>query len=338
MRRIALGLLLSIFLTGSFLSACSDSGSSTPTGELTLRLTDLPLELTKVDSVCIAFNRITIHHVEEGEISFDYAPPEEQVSDETHCPDIGGPVRPVKLNALEGSLSVALAESFQVPAGRITWIRLHFIPEASTVIYGDNMLPYPINCTSCEPTDDNIGRGFKLVQSFHVPENGNLALMIDIDLRRSLAFQPNNEEFRLNPTARVEIDESLGGIAGAVAESLIVDPGALYDGTNLDTGCAVYIYDNGDGPEDYFDDPQETVITTVSVRYDIATGLYRYVTSTLPGGTESVPVLYSAALTCDLDDATENEDLTFVGPKDDIEVVGGLTTEVNFTEGDLPQL
>jgi hypothetical protein len=333
MQRISQNFLLTVFLITAGLAGCS-SDSQVPMGELTLRLTDLPLDVNNIDSVCIAFNRITVHHTEQGDISIDYAPTPAQMSDETHCPIGEGTVRPVKLNALAGSLSVALAESFQVPAGRITWIRLHFVPDESVVIEKD-MLSYPVNCNSCEPTANNDGRGFKLVQSFDIPVNGNLAVMVDIDLRRSLSFRPNDQEYNLNPTARVEIDESLGGITGTVDGSLIVEPGAQFDGGEItDTGCAVYFYEAGVEPDDYFDDQElmSPVITTASVRYDVATGLYRYVTATLPGGTEEVPVDYSIALTCDLDDATTNENLTFVlrDPDTPVGVVGGLTTEANF--------
>lgn len=333
MQKILQNLVITIFLATAFLAGCS-SDSDAPMGELTLRLTDLPLDVNNIDSVCVAFNRITVHHVEQGEISIDYLPTPEQMSDETHCPMNGGTVRPVKLNALAGPVSVALAESFQVPSGRISWIRLHFVPGESVVIRKDAGFPYALNCNSCEPTDNNDGRGFKLVRSFDIPVNGNLALMVDIDLRRSLAFRPNAGEYNLNPTARIDIDDTLGGISGMVDESLIVEPGTIFDGSAVtDTGCAVYFYEAGTGPDDYFEDRVETspVITTASVRYDIATGLYRYVTATLPGGTESDPILYNAALTCDLDDAEVDEELSFGPLIEDIAVVGGMMTlDVDF--------
>ena len=114
------------------LSACGGGGGSSPqTAPLTLRVTDSPIDPELIDAVCIRFTRITVHYAGQDEVTLDYNPLPSQVGPTTHCMtssvwDGQSPVPPVRLSALGGPLTVALAESLQVPVGRVTWIRLHF--------------------------------------------------------------------------------------------------------------------------------------------------------------------------------------------------------------------
>jgi hypothetical protein len=213
----------------------------------------------------------------------------------------------VRLSALGGPLTVALAESLQVPVGRVTWIRLHFATGA--YVLEATGAQQNLVCPSCEPTDNNAGRGFKLNRTFEV-ESGGLALTVDIDLLKSL--HQESAEYVLRPTARIENTAALGTIAGTVHESLV---GSTYDGTTLETGCAVYVFEGADAP---LDDHHltSTVLSSARVRYSETLGNYGYAAGALPGGTVAEPVQYTVALTCDSDDPTTD-----------------ATTEVTFTPG-----
>ena len=323
---VAVGLVM-------FLTACGGGGSDggSGTGSLTVSVTDKPIDESAIDAVCIAFSRITVHQPGSGDIVIPYNPSPPQITPETHCMDTQvwdgvSPVPPVKLNALGGPLTVALAESIQVPAGRITWVRLHLMPGESYV--RDNMgVPHDLNCPSCEPTDNNQERGFKLNRTLEVPENDNIAVMIDVDLRKSLTQQDGSDTYVLRPTARMEPDANFGTIAGEVSESVIISSGGTtYTGLDIDTGCAAYAYSGHDTtPDDYY--AGSPVVNTASVKYDTAMGVYRYALGALVGGTTTTPEQYTVAVTCDADDPDTNDNLAFTAGKN-ADVIAGETSTI----------
>jgi len=324
----ALGLIAATAISG-----CSGGGGgSEATAPLTLSVTDAPINSTAIDSVCVDFTRITVHYAGEQEVVLNYRPLPAQVRPETHCAtgvwDGTGPVPPVRLSALGGALTVALAESLQVPVGRITWIRLHFTDKSYVL---DNLGgQHPLRCPSCEPTDNNAGRGFKLNRTFEVG-SGGLALAVDVDLKRSLVTDTSG--YMLRPTARIENSAEVGTIAGEVHADVVTGQGGVpYTGTTTETGCAVYVYANHDTtPDDFYDG--SPVIAAARVLYSESLGQYRYAVGALPGGTTAVPTPYSVALTCDVDDPTVDDTsavVTFMAGKN-ADVVIGQTTTVDFT-------
>ncbi len=315
-------------VVATMLSACGGGGGSSPqTAPLTLRVTDSPIDPALIDAVCIRFTRITVHYAGQDEVTLDYNPLPSQVGPATHC--MTGsvwsgqpPVPPVRLSALGGPLTVALAESLQVPVGRVTWIRLHFA--TGSYVLETNGGEHGLACPSCEPTDNNAGRGFKLNRTFEV-ESGGLALTVDIDLLKSL--HENSTGYALRPTARIENTAELGTIAGRVDEGRI-PPASRYVGTMLETGCAVYVY-TGHGATIDDHHPSSTVVSSARVRYSESLGHYRYAVGALPGGTVAQPAPYTVALTCDADDplldATTEVAFTLGGQNADV-VVGQITT------------
>ena len=315
----------------TILSACSGGGGSSPqTAPLTLRVTDSPIDQTLIDAVCIRFTRITVHYAGQNEVTLDYNPLPSQVGPTTHCMtgtvwNGQSPVPPVRLSALGGPLTVALAESLQVPVGRVTWIRLHFA--TGSYVIETNGGEHALRCASCEPTDNNAGRGFKLNRTFEL-ESGGLALTVDIDLLNSL--HEDSEGYALRPTARIENTAELGTIAGLVADTRI-PPASRYVGALVETGCAVYVY-NGNDPtivDDYHS--SSTVVSSARVRYSAALGRYGYAAGALPGGTVAQPKPYTVALTCDADDPLldATTEVTFTLAQS-ANVVIGQTATVNF--------
>jgi hypothetical protein len=318
----------------AILAGCGGGGGSAGTGTVTVSVTDAPINESEIAAVCIAFSRVTVHHTDGGAIAIPYNPSPPQVTSETHCMDSPvwdgvSPIPPVRLDALGGPVTVALAESIQVPEGRVTWIRLHLIPGESYVedsVGGQ----HDLICPSCEPTDNNQERGFKLNRTFEVPVDGHIAMMVDIDLRKSLTQQGGSDTYVLRPTARMEANADLGTITGEVNVSVITDlGGTTYSGSDIDTGCAAYIYAGHDiTPDDYY--TGSPVINTASVKYDTAMGVYRYAVGALMGGAVSTPEPYTVALTCDTDDPELNDDsLTFTAGQN-ADVVAGQTWTANF--------
>lgn len=337
MKTHAAVLLIPSFL---LLSACNGGGGddSPATASLSVRITDAPANAADIDRVCLAIGGITVHYAGGEDVVLDYDPLPSQVRSETHCipqgttwdRDMTPDVPAVKMNALGGSLTVALVDSLQVPQGRITWIRLHLVPGGSYLaenggaeypMVDDSMAPNSLRCPSCEVTDNNQGRGFKLNRTFEVTSDG-LAVTIDLDLGVSLHKDGNG--YVLRPTARIEIDGTVGTIAGDVSiDTITTAGGASFSGVDPDTGCAVYVF-----PGDVIDlddyHPDSVVVTTARVRWTdegLTTARYAYAAGALPAGT------YKVALTCDLDDPESNYDAT-VSTEDAVNFTGPLETDL----------
>ncbi len=337
-------ILLTLAATAVIASGCDSGGDSAQpaTGPLTVRVTDMPINTDEINGVCIDFDSITVHYAGQDDLTLDYNPSPTQVSSETHCivepPEWDGttPTPPVRLDALTGLLSVTLAENQEIPVGRVTWIRLHFTGDAYVNENDNPALQVPLRCPSCDITDNNTGRGFKLNRPFEVTSDG-VVLTIDIDLAKSLHRDANG--YVLRPTARMEIDGTFGVIAGEVDPTVIeAQGGTPYTGTDVDTGCAVYVYDgNGAMPAEL--SAESTEVSTASVRYILSTGLYRYAAGVLPGGTEAAPMPYTVALTCDLDTpenlVAEPEVVGFTGEQD-VPVIAGQIATADFPPPPVP--
>ena len=321
-----------VTVVAAALAACGGSGgSSSETGPLTLRVTDSPIDPSTIDRVCIDFTRITVHYAGSDDVVLAYAPLPSQVGPATHCVtgawNGAAPVPPVRLSALGGPLTVALAESLQIPVGRVTWIRLHFAGGSYVL---DNVGgQHELRCPSCDVTDNNDGRGFKLNRTLEVTSSG-VAVTVDVDLLKSLHENANG--YVLRPTARMELDDTLGTIAGTVDQAVLkVQEGVLYTGANVETGCAVYVYAGHDvTPDDHYEG--SPVVSTARVRYDSVSGQYRYAAGALSGGTAAIPALYTAALTCDADDPAMNAmnmEVIFTAAQN-ANVVAGQTAKIDF--------
>jgi len=330
-------LVVVVSVVSTLLSACSGGGgggASPQTAPLTLSVTDTPVDPTLIAAVCVSFNRITLHYDNGQQVALDYAPSPSLVTPQTHCLSTGvwdgsPPVPPVRLDALGGALSVALADNLQVPAGRITWIRLQFTGDSYVIDTTGGQ--HDLRCPSCEPTDNNTGRGFKLIQPIELTGAG-LNLVVDVDLRKSLHIDSSG--YALRPTAKMRVEEAaaLGTIAGQVDALLVRSQGgSLYTGTTVETGCSVYAYAvHGTVPDDIYDG--SPVVATAPVRYDVSLGQYRYAIGALPGGTAALPTPYTVALTCGLDDPTINDSDVFVPfyGAQNADVLAGQTTIVDF--------
>jgi Domain of unknown function (DUF4382) len=313
------------------LAGCGGGGDSpAATAPLSVRLTDAQADPAVIDRVCLEFSRITVHYAGGEDVVIDYDPLPSQISDATHCPEVSSVsgVRAVRLSALGGPLTVALVDSVAVPVGRIAWIRLHLVPGGSYLLENGGgmyvMSNESLRCPSCEMTDNNAGRGFKLNRTFEVPDGG-LAVTIDVDLGVSLSKDANG--YVLRPTARIERDDTLGTIAGEVSESALMTAGGTPAmGPDPDTGCAVYVFEDATDPLEDFS-PGSPVVTTARVRlvdFGLPSEHHAYAAGALPQGR------YTVALTCDEDTEAAGESVTFYFTDSNVAVVAAQTTPKDF--------
>jgi len=327
---------LFVLCLAATITACSGSSNAPTTGPITVQIADDPVDPAVIHEICIPFTGITVHYAGDDDVYLPYDPLPTQVSPVTHCTagwNGEDPVPPVRLDALNGGVTTALVDSQQIGIGRITWIRLHFANSA--YLFETAGGQYPIYCPSCEITDNNAGRGFKLNRTFEVTANG-LALLIDIDLRASM--RKNIDGYFLRPTARVELNDEIGTISGDVHADLIASLGGTsHSGSDeTDTGCAVYVFPGDDSDLDdyhYNDEPgtvPTNVITAATVRYNGGELPYNYsyAAGGLPGGANGAAATYRVALTCDNDDPEINDNPADTEDGDDVSFTMAETVEV----------
>lgn len=186
--------------------------------------------------------------------------------------------------------------------------------------------------------------GVRLVSPFRVPENGDVEIIIDFDLRQALHRPPPFSCYFLRPTYRVDVVANTGRIAGTVDSLLMDNSNGLCSDDDPVTGNAVYVYQGADqtpGDLNAADDGTADPYATAAVTFDPMagnTGQGDFVVGFLPPGE------YTIAFTCradqerlpdpDSDDPDAQEavdELDFQQPQS-VVVEIGETTPVDFAE------
>lgn len=131
-------------------------------------------------------------------------------------------------------------------------------------------------------------------------ESSQRELVLTIDLRKSLRFDDDNNEYTLTPTLRVVDATDAGSISGTINVTCPV-------GTSLQQGGAVYLFASEDVDPTDIDGTGTEPVATTSVLSGFGSG-FSYALQFLPPGR------YTIALTCEghNDDPGANDDLDFV--------------------------
>jgi hypothetical protein len=187
MRRLSFGVMVLLPIS-VFLSSC-ENNPTTPgqMGTLQVSLTDAPAVF---EAVNITFSEISAH-IDSEWVAV-------RAND------------PITVNLLEwnNGKSIVLGTA-EVPSGDYTQIRLK-IDSTEVVIDGK---PHGVTVPSDAQT------GLKLVSNFSVVAGSTFELIIDFDAQRSVVTTgpPNNPDYLLQPTIRVEPLAITGSISGLVS-------------------------------------------------------------------------------------------------------------------------
>jgi hypothetical protein len=274
------------------LAACSGgSGSGDETGRLSLAITDAPVD--DASSVVVQFSGVAFKRA--GAAS-------EQVQDLTPSP------RQLDLLQYQEGRAALLLDGVTLPAGDYEWIRL-IVDNETGVRDSYITLTGGEECELRVPS--GAESGLKLNRGFTLPADGSIALTIDFDLRKSIHAPPGQQGsaeactqgYLMRPTLRIVDDANVGAIAGHVASELVT------------TQCLpkVYVFPGaGALPDDIEEadggDADPLVVADVAVENGSTS--FAYHAAFLPPGP------YTVAFTCDDDDATADDTLTFVGAQD----------------------
>lgn len=285
----------SLFL---LLTACGGGGgSSSSTGQLSVGITDAPVD--EASAVVVVFDGITLKPAggEAIEIQLDM---------------------PLSLNLLDyqGENRAMLLDEETVPVGEYNWMRLAVIEDDSYIeVNGEQ---HALEIPSGAQTGLHLNRGFT------VAAGGISDFTIDFDLRKSV-HQEGTGDYKLRPTLRLVDSLEVGSVQGLVDSALITSE-SCNNGDNDDIGNAVYLFAADQTPSDVqggADDP----VASAAVVWNATNEIYEFTLGFVAEGE------YILAFTCDasLDDPAEDNsaEMNFVGEQS-IVVEAGDTTEVNF--------
>jgi hypothetical protein len=182
------------------------AGGPTPTGIVTLRITDAPVDNPDIDGVWLTI----------GEVQYNLS------GEDSGWQSFGDFVGPQKVNLLDYQNGLAfLLGSLVLPSGQYEQIR--FLLEITDE--GAKVPPATPGCfvsfkdgsEAALFVPSGLQTGYKAVGRFEVPANGIVNLTADFDLHKSLRLTAGGQRYLLQPTIRLAVDVQAGTIAGAVA-------------------------------------------------------------------------------------------------------------------------
>jgi hypothetical protein len=288
------------------LAGCSGSGGGSPeTGRMSLSVTDAPVD--DASNVVVQFSGVAFKR--EGE-----AP--EVVQSLSPSP------RQLDLLEYQEGRAALLLDGVTLPAGRYEWVRL-IVDTQENVRDSYIVLTTGEECELRVPS--GAESGLKLNRGFTLPADGSVALTIDFDLRKSIHAPPGQrgttagctQGYLMRPTLRIVDNANVGAIAGTIASALVTD----------DCLPKVYVFSGGAvTPDDIEEsgaasDVDPLLVTNVDVQNGATA--YGYRAAFLPPGT------YTVAFTCDDDDPTDDDVLTFLTPQT-VGVQNNLLGSANF--------
>lgn len=285
------------------LSGCSGGGGGAgETGRMSLSVTDAPVDDASV--VAVQFSGVAFKR--EGEAA-------DVVQNLSPSP------RQLNLLEYQEGRAALLLDGVTLPAGRYEWVRL-IVDTQQNVRDSYIVLTTGEECELRVPS--GAESGLKLNRGFTLPADGSVALTIDFDLRKSIHAPPGQQGstaectqgYLMRPTLRIVDNANVGAIAGVIDSALITD----------DCLPKVYVFSGGVTPDDIEEaasDVDPLVVTNVGVQNGATS--YGYRAAFLPPGP------YTVAFTCDDDDPTEDDTLTFLTPQA-VAVQNNLISSADF--------
>jgi hypothetical protein len=183
----------------------------------------------------------------------------------------------------------------QLPDGRYTSVRLLFEDDSDdendfVIVESGGQFDLTVNATATSSVDFTVDKD----------DASRENIVLTIDLRQSLSFDDDSDDFTLVPVVRAVRAEDTGRIIGNVTASCPA-------GRTLAQGGAVYLFEGEDVDPDDRDGADAEPYLTAKVGGDFSNTSTAYSFSYVPEGD------YTLALTCrgHLEDASTNDDLDF---------------------------
>ncbi|MES2685032.1 MAG: DUF4382 domain-containing protein [Pseudomonadota bacterium] len=298
---LRIALLSASALIGSQLAGCGGGGSN-DTGQLKFSVADAPVD--GATAVVVKFTGVEVKPKNGSAVQFDLSTP-----------------RSVDLLATASGTAFVLLGGVTLDAGEYEFARLKVVSDRNTT---DSYIDLADGSRAPLFVPSGSESGLKLNNGFVVPEGGVRALIVDFDLRRSIVKPQGQEAYTLKPVLRLVDEAQIGLVSGTVAATQITAAGCTGD-VNTGAGNAVYIYSGTVATPDDLGGSGTQPLVGGPVKFDTASGTYRYTVAYLPAGS------YTAAFTCQATgDDPEADNATVFSAPVSLTVTAGSTTTVNF--------
>ena len=312
------------------LAACSsgsgDSGDGT--GKLSVSITDAPIH--DAQSVTVNFLGAEVKPASGPALKFNFCEdPDDPINNppivqETECTDSAPHVESIDLLQQTGGASALLLDEIVIPAGRVNWVRLVLADPPGEIVLSTGTFPLTV------PSGSQTG--LKLNRGFNVPDEGEVHVFIDFDVRKSIVEVHSTvpPSYKLKPTLRMV--EDFGAIAGEVSANLMVTtPECL--------GGSIYVFSGaGATPDDIDRDQGDPVSSTLVISDAGSSTGYSYRADFLEPGAYTVAFVCAGGVSPDAgvtfdepsDDPDEDDQLSFTVASDTATVVDDQTVQINF--------
>ncbi len=291
------------------LAGCGGSGGGEATGNLTLGLTDGPVE--NASEVVVEFIGVVLKPKDGAPL--DPIPldcDDDETTEEESCK--------IDLLTLTGdNRKVVVSE--ELPAGEYEWLRLIVNAERnvmdSYIVTDEGQM-----CSLYIPSN----RGLQLVSGVIVTANGVSDYTLDFDVRKSITNPPGlanpstdaemaaacADNYVLKPAIRLVDSTTVGTIAGTVDEALLDQTDGdgnpvcdFDDALGVWENVAVYAWEDPDGTVEADDlDGSDDPVASATVALNDAGTAYEYEIGFL-----LAPETYRLALTCTTDEETSED-------------------------------
>ncbi|MBV1871277.1 MAG: DUF4382 domain-containing protein [Gammaproteobacteria bacterium] len=297
---------LATVLTISGMAGCqhSDDSTSVPTGNLTIAVTDSPID--DATAVYISFTGLTLFASDGGKSEINFAEP-----------------KVVDLLSLQGNSSQEILSEYAIPTGEYSYATFDIDFDASYMETSTGDFTFQASNlrnagTILKDILLNDGDAGPSIAPFSVQQDATTHLTFDFDLRKSIFAEDVSNVLSFSPAIRSVVTNESGTIAGTLNAS-------LFDNlVCIDTSSAVYAYSgSNEALKDIrgkSSDPISTANITVSAGRSYEIGF-------LPAGNYTLAVACNAS--GDLADEEEAQ-LLFRGKKS-VTVIENSTTNGDLT-------
>jgi hypothetical protein len=305
-------LVLPIAVATLSLAACSSGSDGPGTGQLSLAVSDAPVQDAR--QVCIEFT----------EAEFKKAGSENQLI-------VFDPPAKIDLLAFQGMNAAPLLIDETLEAGEYQWVRL----AVNAPRNGDGGAGAGMNDDECLGDGSYIvtdaggvhplyvpsgaESGLQLNRGFTLPVGGEADFVAEFDLMKSIhAPEGQDPAYIMRPVVHLLDRAETGSIAGEVDGSLATQPGCM---------PAVHLFYPDEVPDDNEDDGESDSIDPIaSAMVNLqGNGSYRYEIGPVLTG------LYDVTFSCDADDPVADETLEYLSsPDNPVEVVAKEQATANF--------
>ena len=234
MRKYSIILFLAILSVSAFMISSCQKDTQGTKGTLHLSLTDAPIDEYDITGVYITITGIEYNRGDEWHVFEEFEGPQ-------------------VFNLLD------LTEGVSAPLGIFelepgTYNQIRFMLDIANM--GDGIPSNPGCYLEFGGDPENIQplfvpsggqTGYKAVGEFIIPENGDLYLMADFDVRKSVVVAGNSGMFILKPTIRLVVEDRSGNIEGTLLNTVEDVEYVVYayaDGTYEETEAAEPADDN----------------------------------------------------------------------------------------------